>query len=113
MHELSLADSMVREIEGIIKKENAGKVLAVTVEMGKFSGVEKEPFEFAFPIVAEGTLLEGCNLIIEEVAGIIKCSDCEAETELDMPFMQCGKCNSKNVRFVKGKDFIIKSLEVE
>ena len=113
MHELSLADSMVREIEEIISKETATKVVSVTVEMGRFSGVEKEPFEFAFPLVAEGTPIEGSELIIEEVSGIIKCSDCQSETELDIPFLKCEKCNSRNVKFIKGKDFIIKSLEIE
>ena len=113
MHELSLADSMIREIEEIIKKENAEKVFSITVEMGKFSGVEREPFEFAFPLVAEGTPVEGSKLIIEEVQGIVKCSDCQADTVLDVLFIKCGKCNSQNVRFIKGKDFLIKSLEIE
>lgn len=113
MHELSLADSMVRQIEEIIKKEKAAKVLSVTVEMGKFSGVEREPFEFAFPLVAEETPVEGSELIIEEVPGIIKCSDCGTETTLNVPFIKCRQCDSRNVKFVKGRDFIIKSLEVE
>jgi hydrogenase nickel incorporation protein HypA/HybF len=113
VHELSLADSMVHEIEEIIKKENARKVFSVTVEMGKFSGVEREPFEFAFPIVTEGTPLEDSNLEIEEVQGVVRCSDCRSDTILDIPFIKCGKCNSRNVSFVKGRDFLIKSLEIE
>ena len=113
MHELSLADSMVREIEEILEKENAKKVISVTVSMGKFSGVEKEPFEFAFPIVAEGTLLEGSLLIIEIVPGTVECDDCKAVTELEVPFAKCEKCDSRNVKFIKGRDFLIKSLEIE
>ena len=113
MHELSLADSMVREIEEIIKNNNAKKVFSVTVAMGKFSGVEREPFEFAFPLVAEGTPVEGSKLVIEEVQGVVKCSDCQAETVLDIPFIKCKKCNSRNVKFIKGRDLLIKSLEIE
>ncbi len=113
MHELSLADSMVREIEEILKQNNAEKVFSVTVEMGKFSGVEREPFEFAFPLVAEGTPVEGSKLIIEEVPGTVKCYDCQAETVLNVPFIKCGTCDSRNVKFVRGKDFLIKSLEIE
>jgi hydrogenase nickel incorporation protein HypA/HybF len=113
VHELSLADSMVREIEEIIKRENGKKVFSITVEMGKFSGVEREPFEFAFPLVAEGTPVEGSELIIEEVQGIVKCSECQTETVLDIPFIKCKKCNSRNVKFIKGRDLLIKSLEIE
>ena len=63
MHELSLADTMIREIEQILDREKAEKVYSVTVLMGRLSGVEKEPFEFAFPIVSEGTRVEGSKLI--------------------------------------------------
>ena len=32
---------------------------------------------------------------------------------LDVPFIKCGECNSRNVSFIKGRDFLIKSLEIE
>jgi hydrogenase nickel incorporation protein HypA/HybF len=113
MHELSLADAMVQEIETILKKEGAEKVCSVTVEMGKLSGVEKEPFEFAFPIVAEGTKLEGCKLVIEESPVVIECKDCQAKTKLDIPFAKCSNCDSRNISYISGKEFLIKSLEIE
>ena len=113
MHELSLADAMVHEVESILQKERAEKVFSITVEMGKLSGVEKDPFEFAFPIVAEGTKLEGCKLIIVETPIIVECQDCQAKTELDIPFAKCSSCNSRNVKYISGKEFIIKSLEIE
>ena len=113
MHELSLADAMVHEVEAIIKKEGAEKVYSITVEMGKLSGVEKDPFEFAFPIVAEGTKLEGAKLIIEETPVVIECEDCHAKTELDIPFAKCSSCDSRNVKYISGKEFLIKSLEIE
>ncbi|MCF7790964.1 MAG: hydrogenase maturation nickel metallochaperone HypA [Victivallales bacterium] len=113
MHELSLADSMVQEIEAIMEKEGAEKVFSVTVKMGRLSGVEKEPFEFAFPIVAEGTKLEKSKLIIEESPVIVKCKDCMTETVLETPFAKCGNCGSRNVDYISGKEFLIKSLEIE
>jgi len=113
MHELSLADTMIREIEQILDREKAEKVYSVTVLMGRLSGVEKEPFEFAFPIVSEGTRVEGSKLIIEIVSAAVKCDECQAETELDVPYAKCGSCNSRKVKFIRGREFIIKSLEIE
>ncbi len=113
MHELSLAESMVRELTTYIEKEKIKKVVSVTVIMGKFSGVQKEPFEFAFPIVTEGTVLEGCELNIEQQPGVINCSDCGEDTELTIPLVKCAKCGSRNVKFTHGKEFLIKSIEIE
>jgi hydrogenase nickel incorporation protein HypA/HybF len=113
MHELSLAESMVSELKEYIEREKVNKVFSVTVQMGYFSGVEKEPFEFAYPIVTEGTKLEGSKLIVEELAGIVLCSDCNKKTQLDIPLIQCGSCSSRNVTFTQGKEFLIKSMEIE
>jgi hydrogenase nickel incorporation protein HypA/HybF len=113
MHELSLAESMVREITSYIEKEKIKKVISVTVIMGNLSRVQKEPFEFAFPIVIEGTILEGCKLNIEQQPGIVNCSDCGEDTQLDIPLVKCSNCGSRNVKFTHGKEFLIKSIEVE
>jgi len=113
MHELSLAESMVRELTSYVEKEKIKKVVSVTVIMGKFSGVQKEPFEFAFPIVTEGTVLEGCELNIELQPGVVKCDDCGKDTQLDVPLVKCSNCESRNVKFTHGKEFLIKSMEIE
>ena len=113
MHELSLAESMVRELTAYIEKEKIKKVISVTVIMGKFSGVQKEPFEFAFPIVAEGTVFEGCELNIEQQPGVVNCSDCGKDTQLTIPLVKCANCGSRKVKFTHGKEFLIKSVEIE
>lgn len=113
MHELSLAVSLVDEVESILKRENARKVLRVSVSIGELSGVEKEPFEFCFPLAAEGTPLEQAMLDIEEVSAVLHCQDCGARTQPEVPFLICAKCRSSNVSIVEGREFLITSLEVE
>ncbi|OGV20932.1 MAG: hydrogenase maturation nickel metallochaperone HypA [Lentisphaerae bacterium GWF2_38_69] len=113
MHELSLAQSMVSELVSYIEKNNVKKVHQVTIVIGKLSGAEKEPFEFAFPIAAEGTLLETAELVVEIQKVVILCNECRSETTLDMPLMKCPSCSSRSVKIIKGKEFIIKSMEIE
>lgn len=113
MHELSLAESMVRELVDYIEKNSVKKVFAVSVVIGKLSGVEKEPFEFAFPIAAEGTLLETAMLNVEVQKVVVLCNECGTKTTLDIPFMKCSSCSSRNVKIVNGKEFLIKSMEIE
>ena len=113
MHELSLADSMVCELTDYIENEKIKKVISVTVIMGKFSGVQKEPFEFAFPLAVEGTVLEGCELKIEQRPVVVNCSNCGKDTQLTIPLVKCASCGSRNVKFTHGKEFLIKSMEIE
>ena len=113
MHELSLAQSMVTELVEYIEKNNVKKVHEITIVIGKLSGAEKEPFEFAFPIAAEGTLLESAKLNVEIQKPVVECSECKVQTTLDIPLMKCSSCGSRNVKIIKGKEFIIKSMEIE
>jgi len=113
MHELSLATSLIEQIAVIMGNEGAGKLHSITLSIGKFSGVEKEPFEFAFPLAAEGTPAENARLIIEVTEMKVKCKDCHKETLHDIPLVKCGKCGSLNVEIISGKEFKIRSMEVE
>lgn len=69
MHELSLALALIDELEKAAQRESATRVTAVNVSIGEFSGVERDPFEFCFPLAAQGTIVEGAALSIEEVPG--------------------------------------------
>jgi len=113
MHELSLADSMINQLIEYKKEHNIEKIISVTVLIGKYSGVEREPFEFAFPIVAEDTEINGASLIIEEEDVVVKCKTCGEETKLTVHFIKCGNCDSRDVTFIKGRKCIIKSFEIE
>jgi hydrogenase nickel incorporation protein HypA/HybF len=112
MHELSLATEMVRTIGRILEKEGASEVVRVSVEIGAMSGVERQPFEFCFPIAAEGTPLAGAKLEIEEVPLCLRCAGCQKDSFPDMLMLACPECGSADVTVLGGRDLIIKSLEV-
>ena len=67
MHELSLAMNMVDQIEQVMVREGAQKLISVKVEIGALSGVEREPMAFCFPAAIRGTTLDGAELHIEDV----------------------------------------------
>jgi len=113
MHELSLAQAMVEEVEKVLTKEGATKVISLTVMIGALSGVEKEAFAFAFPVVAEDTRLEQAELLFNEVPAQVKCRDCQQLSGSDIYFLQCEHCESINVEIVGGREFMIQSMEIE
>jgi hydrogenase nickel incorporation protein HypA/HybF len=112
MHELSLAMDLVEQLCEVFEKEKASEVVEINVVIGAMSGVERVPFEFAFPQAAENTPLEGVVLNIETVPLVIQCSECGRETETEELVMICPVCNSLSVEIVKGREFLIKSMEV-
>lgn len=113
MHELSMAMSLVEQIASIMGNEGASKLHSITLAVGKYSGVEKECFEFAFSIAAEGSPAENAVLIIVQTDMKVRCRDCGVETVNEMPLAKCGKCSSLNVEVISGREFNIKSMEVE
>jgi hydrogenase nickel incorporation protein HypA/HybF len=72
-----------------------------------------ESFEFCFPIVAQGTPLEGTKLNITEVPLKAECRDCHAITNPEPFEVSCSHCGSMNLMVLEGRDFKLVSLEVE
>ena len=113
MHEMSLASSLVEQLEQVAKRENAKKIVRIDLELGTMSGVEREPFEFAFPIVSKGTAAQGAILNFHEIQLRVKCKNCGAVTMPEYQMILCDECQSTNIRVIEGRDFKVKSMEVE
>ncbi|OGV49041.1 MAG: hydrogenase maturation nickel metallochaperone HypA [Lentisphaerae bacterium GWF2_52_8] len=113
MHELSLAESLLLQVEKILRREKAKRVLSVTVQLGPLAGVEQEPFEFAFNALCEDSLAKGASLTIEKMPVKIFCSACQKESGAKLPLINCGHCGGSEVKIVGGKEFLFKSMEIE
>jgi hydrogenase nickel incorporation protein HypA/HybF len=112
MHELSLAQALVEQVEAIRLREKADAVAAVTVNIGALSGVDRESFEFAFPLAVEGTPIAGTTLYIEETPLTVTCSDCGRESRPDVTNPHCAACGSARTRITAGRDFLIRAVEL-
>jgi hydrogenase nickel incorporation protein HypA/HybF len=113
MHELSLAQSLIEQVLAAAEAENAVAVLRVVVVIGPYSGVEKGAFEFAFPFAAEGTAVEGAELIIEDEPATIDCSLCHATTPADPTQLSCPRCGSDRVDIKGGHAFLVREIELK
>lgn len=113
MHELSLAEALVNQVREILDEQRATKVHSITLTMGALSGVERDAFEFAYPVAVENTCLEGAVLHIQESDAVVRCRECNKESTPDIPFIQCGHCGSRKVDIVSGREFAIQTMEIE
>ena len=112
MHELTLAEALKDEIEMIAKRDNFVEISSLTLTVGELSGVDIDALSFALPFVAEGTILEGTEFIYNLEKVRIKCKICGKESHPEIPIVICRHCDSCEVEYISGKEFIIKSLEV-
>lgn len=113
MHEMSLAESVLRIIEDEAQAQHFRRVRSVTLEIGKLAAVEPEAMRFAFAAVIRDTLAAGALLQLIETAGQGCCADCGATVQMDEPLALCPQCGSGRVHVTGGDRMRVLELEVE
>jgi hydrogenase nickel incorporation protein HypA/HybF len=110
MHELSIADSVVR-----IACAHAGdrRVAKVWLKVGRLRQVVPSSLEFAFGLVAEGTVVAGAELEMEDVPAAGRCRACGAESPLPRFPLQCERCEGFDVDVLRGEELLVDSLELD
>jgi hydrogenase nickel incorporation protein HypA/HybF len=111
MHELSLAEAVV----GICAR-HAGpgrRVTRVELKVGHLRQVVPRALEFAFGLVAEGTPVEGAELVMEVVPAAGSCRTCGSEGELPGFPLLCAACGSADLEVTRGDELLVEALELE
>jgi hydrogenase nickel incorporation protein HypA/HybF len=108
MHELSICQGIV---ESVCEAVPEGEVLAVTVEIGRLSGVVPEAIRFCFDACSRGTRVEGARLDIVDVPGRGRCASCDRELEMEELIARCA-CGNPFLEVVRGRELRIRSVEV-
>jgi hydrogenase nickel incorporation protein HypA/HybF len=112
VHELSLSNGMLEIIEKRAVEDGFDRVLAVRLEVGALSCVERAALSFCFESVTHGTVAEGARLDILDVAGEAWCWDCEAVVPLARRGRACECCGGFQLKVRDGEQVRIKELEV-
>lgn len=112
MHELSLCENVIQIIEDAAKRERFSRVKVVTLELGRFAGVEIDAMRFGFEVIAPGTVADGARLEIEETPGSAWCFDCGETVPLRDRLDPCPKCGGVRLQPSGGTEIRIKDLEV-
>ena len=109
MHELAIADSIVR-----MASEHAGgrRVAKVTMRVGHLRQVVPSALAFGFELVAAGTPVEGAELEIEHVPTTVCCDACGEESVQNEFPLRCAMCRGLNVEVVAGEELLVESLEL-
>lgn len=120
MHELSMADAMVKTVLDVAEKNDATEILEVTIEVGKLTMLNPEQLKFLLDVLVENTLLEGAEINIVELPVEVKCNSCEYTGLADMDgsdhylaIVKCPECGERNVEVIAGRECNVKNIKIE
>jgi hydrogenase nickel incorporation protein HypA/HybF len=113
MHEFSIIQSMVPQIEEFLTQGKYRKVNKIVLDVGVMSGVIQDALEFAYDICVKGTTIEGAALSIRMIPVTASCEKCFLKFEVHDYSYACPQCNGTDLKLLTGNELTIKEIEVE
>lgn len=112
MHELSVALGIVAIAKKETEKAKAQTVKLIELEIGTLAGIEFDALDFVWSSAVQGTVLEHAERKINIIKAKAKCLDCNKVFEIENIYDACPICKSYLKGIIKGKELLVKSLEV-
>jgi len=113
MHEFSLMAGVLDAVEASARENKASKVVEIKLVIGEMTEVLEDAMDFAFEVLAPGTLVEGALLTMTKVAPQSRCLACSAEFAHDRYHFACPACDSLATELLAGREMYIESIEIE
>ena len=108
MHEMSVAMSVVDQVEQAAHARGAHGVRQVGVDIGELAGVVPDALVFCFELACAGTVLEGCELRTRTVPGRAGCTPCARTWDTGMPpDLVCAHCHGAATELLSGRELTI------
>jgi hydrogenase nickel incorporation protein HypA/HybF len=112
MHELSLCQALVDQVQEVAAQHGAHSVGQVRVKVGPLAGVEPALLENAYPMASAGTVAEGSTMTIETGQLKVRCLYCGAVTEAQPNRLVCGACGDYRTKVESGDELMLLSVEL-
>ena len=113
MHELSVCNALIVQVERIAARQNARSVAKIVVRIGPLSGVEPLLLQNAYPLAAAGTIAADAELAIEAANVIVSCTICGAVSAVAPNRLVCGMCGDFRTRIRCGDEMILQRIEFD
>ena len=113
MHELSVCQALLTQVENVARERNASQVLSVSLGIGPLSGVEPALLSQAWPLAAAGTVADNAELLIEERPVRVRCSQCGKDSDATANRLLCAHCGDWRTQLLSGDDLLLLQVELE
>ena len=115
MHELSMAQDLLRIVEAKAKENDLKIVTKIVVVVGEASGIEEDFLRHSLmDHLLPGTIAEKAKLEITKEPLRARCQTCGIEIDCqDFSSLRCPGCGGNSLEIIRGKDVYIKTIEGE
>ena len=113
MHELSVCQSILSQVEAIAQQQRAASVSTIHIQVGPLSGVEIPLLRSAWTLARSGTVAGEAILEIDEMPITIECSSCGRESSATPNRMVCDYCGEWRTKLISGDEMLLRSIELE
>ncbi len=114
MHELALAEEIVRVADKEAAHVGATRVLSVGVTVGQLMQVQVDCLLFLLGIVGDTSrYTAGAAFEATVEPARLHCPECGATWDMDDWVFLCGRCGSTEVRALSGERLEVTTMEVE
>ena len=113
MHEYSLVQSLLSQVEALRREHGANRVVSVHVSVGEFAGVEPELFRDAFDVQTHQLWNQGATLTMDIVPLEAECDRCKRVFHVERFHFQCGSCNTTEITVLRGEHVILENVTLE
>ncbi|MCL5668530.1 MAG: hydrogenase maturation nickel metallochaperone HypA [Gammaproteobacteria bacterium] len=112
MHELSICQSLIRQIEALARQHRAQAITRVTLQIGPLSGVAPELLEQAFRVARKGTLAETARMVTWRAPIRVRCEQCGKESAATINHLTCARCGDGHTQLISGNEMQLVSVEL-
>jgi len=112
MHEYSVCSALLQEVERIARAHGAGGVALIELQLGPLSGIDEALLRRAWPLVAAGTVAATAELQISAAPVKVRCTSCEAVSEVPPNRLLCAHCGDFRTRLLSGDEMLLDRLEL-
>ena len=111
MHELSIAQGLMKILLEEAEKHHLTRITHVRVRVGKMANLVPDALLFAFDSVTEGSIAHGAKLEIEVVPAMASCGNCGITFDVEDMVLFCPQCDTIASELLSGKELEITELE--
>jgi hydrogenase nickel incorporation protein HypA/HybF len=112
MHELSIALSIIDEVEEQVQRHDGAAVEAIYLRIGSLSGVDVQALCFAWELASENTPFALSRLEIERVALLVHCPQCNITHTPSPQSITCPRCMTPEQEIIEGRELEVRALEL-
>jgi hydrogenase nickel incorporation protein HypA/HybF len=112
MHELSICLALMQQVERIAREHEAESVDRIVLQVGPLSGVEAPLLERAWPLASSGTIAQQAQLVIESAPVRVRCTQCDAVSNVLPNRLLCSACGDFRTRLLSGDEMLLLHLEL-